>query len=97
MSNSTHSIGELLSDWMSFLIWAVTVGMAWVLGNARKTWTIEQNQKAILQLDARLTLLERAIQDDSVDVAVLKNEVQHIRKAVDEMRGMMAVIKLPAP
>lgn len=87
MSSTTeHGFSEAVLNWWSFIVFLVTLATGFILGHAKRGWTIEQLQAKLQALEARLTELETSTDKDSRTLIRVASDTQHIKEALNEIK-----------
>jgi hypothetical protein len=84
-----QSFPEFILEWWHVLMFAGATIIGYVVGNAKRGWTMEQLQAKVTAVETRLLNLEQSSVKDSRTIALVANDVTHIRDAISEIKMKM--------
>jgi hypothetical protein len=85
-SINTNTATESLLEWWHVLVFAATMIIGYILGDAKQRWTQEQLGIKMTALEKRLDEIERSTDADSRTLGLLGNDLSHIRTALAEIK-----------
>lgn len=93
MNQTTSSFTDGLLEWWHIVIFAGTTLIGYVLGHAKRGWTLDQVQSRVTALEARLTSLENTTDLDSRTLGLLGNDLSHIRSTLADIKRSVEALQ----
>ncbi len=87
-SPNTSALDGLL-EWWNILLFAGTTFIGFILGNAKRGWTVEQLQLRLTALERELADLTRSTSVTDRAVSLLGNDIAHIRSGIADIKHQL--------